>query len=74
MYLTLAGAILLYVVGFFLGRKYEKDYIIDGVVGVLAEVNKDSDEVESVTYYYSKARYDAKISELQENGEDYYEQ
>ena len=74
IYLTLAGAIILYIIGFFLGRKYEKDYIVDGVVGVLAEVNKESDEVESVTYYYSKTRYDAAIAELKENGEDYYEQ
>lgn len=73
MILTLIGAIALYVVGFFLGRKYEKDLMLDGVYGVLSQVNKEDLQVDSITYYYTKEAYDEKIKELKELGEDYYE-
>ena len=72
MAITLIGAIILYIIGFALGRKYEKDKILDGTVGVLAEVDKTSNLIDSVTYYYSKEAYDDKIKQLKENGEDYY--
>ena len=72
MILTLIGAIVLYIVGFFLGRKYEKDAILDGVYGVLSQINKTDFQVDSVTYYYTKEAYDEKVKELRESGEDYY--
>ena len=70
---TLAGAVLLYIIGFFLGRKYEKDEMMDEVVGVLAEINKTTNQVETVTYYYSEKAYNDKIKYLKEVGEEYYE-
>ena len=73
MWLILAGAILLYIIGFLLGRKYEKDNILDGVYGVLSQVNKNDLQIDSVTYYYTKEAYDEEIKRLKELGEEYYE-
>lgn len=69
----LAAVIGIYFLGFYLGRKYEQAEITEGVVGVLASINKYNDHVETVTYYYSQAAYDEKIKELKEQGEEYYE-
>lgn len=63
-----------YLLGFFLGKKHERNKILDGTVGVLAQVNKNDLSVDSVTYYYSEDAYDSKIKELKESGEEYYEQ
>ena len=73
MILMIIGVVVLYIIGFFLGRKYERDAIMDGVYGVLSQINKDDLQVDSVTYYYTKEAYDEKIKELRESGEDYYE-
>lgn len=73
MWITIIGAILLYVIGFFLGIKYERDSVLDDTVGVLAEINKYNHEVEAVTYYYSEEAYNKKIQQLKEDGEEYYE-
>lgn len=73
MWWTIIGAIILYIVGFMLGRKYEKDAIMDGVYGVLSQINKSDMAVDSVTYYYSKEAYDTEIERIKELGEDYYE-
>ena len=73
IWLTLAGAVTLYIVGFLLGRKYERDSILDETVGVMAQINKTNDEVESVTYFYSQTAYNTKIQELKDNGEEYYD-
>lgn len=72
MWIIICG-IVLYTIGFLLGRKYEKDAIMDGVYGVLSQINKSNMLVDSVTYYYNKEVYDQKIKELKELGEDYYE-
>lgn len=73
MWLTIIGAIILYIIGFLLGRKYEKDAIMDGVYGVLSQINKSDMVVDSVTYYYTKEAYDEEIKRLKELGEEYYE-
>jgi hypothetical protein len=73
MILMIIGVVVLYIIGFFLGRKYERNAIMDGVYGVLSQINKDDLQVDSVTYYYTKKAYDEKIKELRESGEDYYE-
>lgn len=73
MWITFIGAIILYIVGFFLGRQYEQDSILDKTVGVMAQINKTNNEVESITYFYSKTAYDTKIQELKDNGEEYYD-
>ena len=73
MWLTLAGAILLYIIGFLLGRKYEKDSILDGVYGVLSQVNKNDLQIDSVTYFYTQEAYDAEVKRIKELGEEYYE-
>jgi hypothetical protein len=65
--------IAVYFVGFLLGKKYEKDKILDGVYGVLSTIDKTDLSVSSVTYYYNKEDYDQKIAELKKDGEDYYE-
>jgi hypothetical protein len=64
---------IIYFVGFYLGRKYEQAAILEDTVGVLAEVDKNNLEVTSVTYYYSQELYDAKVKELKDIGEEYYE-
>ena len=64
---------IMYFLGFYLGRKYEQAAILEGTVGVLAEVDKNTLEVECVTYYYSQELYDTKVKELKDVGEDYYE-
>ena len=74
MWKVLLISIAMYVAGILIGRKLEKDKVINGVVGVLAEINKNNSEIESVTYYYSEQAYDDKVKELKENGEEYYEQ
>lgn len=74
MWFTICGAVALYILGFFLGRKYEKDKILDGVCAVVSEVNKHDMMVDSVTYYYNEEAYDAKIKELKENGKEYYDE
>lgn len=73
IWLMIIGAIALYIIGFLLGRKYERDSVLDGTVGVLAEFNKYNHQVESVTYYYSLEAYEGKIKQLKEDGEEYYE-
>lgn len=73
MWLTIIGAMILYIIGFLLGRKYEKDSIMDGVYGVLSQINKNDMVVDSVTYYYTKEAYDEEIKRLKELGEEYYE-
>lgn len=72
MWLIIVG-ILMYTIGFFLGRKYERDSVLEETVGVLAQINKHTLNVESVTYYYSKEAYDKQLKQLKENGEEYYE-
>jgi hypothetical protein len=57
-----------------MGRKYEKDAMVDGVYGVLSQVNKTDLQVDSVTYYYTKEAYDAEVERIKNLGEDYYEQ
>ena len=74
MWGTLICMIILYIIGFLLGRKYEKDRILEGVYGVLSQINKTNFEVDSVTYYYSKDAYDAELKKLKELGEEYYEE
>lgn len=74
MWFIIIGVGILYTVGFFLGRKYERDKVLDGVYAVLSEVNKYDMMVDSVTYYYSKEAYDEKIKELKEKGEEYYDE
>jgi hypothetical protein len=71
---TIIGVLVIYGIGFFLGKKYEKDKMLDGVYGVLSTINKTDLVVDSVTYYYNKEAYDKKVAELKECGEDYYEQ
>jgi hypothetical protein len=66
--------IISYFAGFFVGRKYEKDSFINKAYGVLAEIDKNNQEVESVTYYYSERAYEDKIRQLKESGVDYREQ
>ena len=63
-----------YFIGFFLGRKYEKDILIKSAYGILETVSKDSLQIESLTYYYTKEAYNDAIKNLKEMGEDYYEQ
>lgn len=72
MWIIICG-IVLYTIGFLLGRKYEKDSIMDGVYGVLSQINKNDMVVDSVTYYYTKEAYDEEIKRLKELGEEYYE-
>ena len=74
MWGTVIAFLVVYIIGFFLGRKYEKDSVVDGVIGVLAEIDKHSQAVESVTYYYSEDAYQNKVKELKETGADYYEE
>ena len=74
MWITICGASLIYILGFLLGKKYEKDKMLDGVFAVLSEVNKNDMMVDSVTYYYSEEAYEAKIKELKEKGEEYYDE
>lgn len=62
------------LIGFFCGKKYEKDSILDGAVGVIADIDKANEDVLAVTYYYSQEAYDHYIKELKENGVDYYEE
>ena len=73
MKLMIIGVVVLYIIGFFLGRKYERDAIMDGVYGVLSQINKNDMIVDSVTYYYTKEAYDEEIKRLKELGEEYYE-
>lgn len=73
MIITLIIMIVMYIVGFLLGRKYEKDSIMNGVYGVLSQINQSDMVVDSVTYYYTKEAYDEKIKEIKELGEEYYE-
>ena len=73
MILMIIGVVVLYIIGFFLGRKYERDAIMDGVYGVLSQINKNDMIVDSVTYYYTKEAYDEEIKRLKELGEEYYE-
>lgn len=73
MILKIIGVVVLYIIGFFLGRKYERDAIMDGVYGVLSQINKNDMIVDSVTYYYTKEAYDEEIKKLKELGEEYYE-
>ena len=70
---TLLIAGVMYITGVLIGRRIEKNKILHGVIGVLAEINKSNKDVESVTYYYSEQAYDLKVKELKENGEEYYE-
>ena len=65
--------VAMYFVGFYLGRKYEQAAILEGSVGVMTEVDKSNFEVASVTYFYSQELYDAKLKELKDIGEEYYE-
>ena len=74
MWGTVISLLVVYILGFFLGRKFEKDSVVDGVIGVLAEIDKNSQNVESVTYYYSEEAYQNKVKELKETGADYYEE
>ena len=66
MKLMIIGVVVLYIIGFFLGRKYERDAIMDGVYGVLSQINKNDMIVDSVTYYYTKEAYDEEIKRLKE--------
>lgn len=70
MWLTLCGAIALYIIGFLFGRHYEKDYIMEGVYGVMSKMDKDTMEIASVTYYYSEEAYNAEVKELKEKGKN----
>ena len=69
--ITLIIAIVLYIIGFFLGRKYESDDFMRRVYGVTYEFDKYKGTVDSVTYYYSQQAYDNKVKILKEQGEDY---
>ena len=73
MWLTVVGAMLSYIIGFLLGRKYEKDNILDGVYGVLSKVNKNDLQIDSITYFYTQEAYDEAIKRIKETGEEYYE-
>ena len=66
IWLVCGGLIAVYFVGFFIGRKYERDTIFDRVEAVLAEIDAENDNVSSVTYYYSKDAYQSKIDELKQ--------
>lgn len=59
---------IMYIVGIIVGKRLEKNNILHGVAGVLAEINQSNKCVESVTYYYSERAYDLKVKELKENG------
>ena len=71
---TMCCALLLYGIGFWLGKKYQLDDIMNGVYGVLSQIDQTSLTVDSVTYYYSKEAYDKEVQRLKEEaGEEYYE-
>ena len=70
MWITIIGAFLLYIIGFFLGRKYEKDSFLENVYGVMSQINKSSMAIESVTYYYTKEAYQDHMRKLKEIGEE----
>lgn len=74
MWTNLIVALTLYIIGFLLGRKWEKDKIMDGVYGVVSQVNKNDLMVDSVTYYYTKEAYDKVVEEFKQNGEEFLEE
>lgn len=74
MWTNLIVALTLYIIGFLLGRKWEKDKIMDGVYGVVSQVNKNDLMVDSVTYYYNKEAYDKVVEEFKQNGEEFLEE
>ena len=70
IWLILCGTIASYFIGFLVGRHYEKDYIMEGVYGVMSKIDKNTMEIASVTYYYSEDAYNAEVQELKEKGQD----
>ena len=74
MILTLIVVIVVYGIGFMLGQKYERDSMLEGVYGVLSQVNKSNLMVDSVTYYYTKESYDIAVKEIQELGTEFVEE
>ena len=70
MVITLIIMVVIYIIGFFLGRKYERDVVMDGVYGVLSQVDASNSQVDSITYYYTKASYDAEVKRIKELGEE----
>ena len=73
MILVIIASLILYIVGFLLGRKYEKDAILDGVYGVLSQVNSSNSQVDYVTYYYTKEAYDIAVKAVKELDKDIIE-
>ena len=57
-----------FVVGFWLGRDYEKNSMLEGVVGVTSHINQYNDAVEIVSYYYSEEAYNEEVRRLKEQG------
>jgi hypothetical protein len=70
----LIGVFIVYFIGFFIGRKYEKHKTTEGVIGVMAQINENNEKVESVTYFYSEDAYQEQVEELKNKGAKYYEQ
>lgn len=73
IWILVGVAIGMYILGFFLGRKYERDELYDSSVGVLVKFDKTSDEIDSITFYYSQEVYDDTIKQLKDSGDEYYE-
>lgn len=60
-------ATIIFIVAFWLGKDCEKHSLIDDSVGVMAHLNKYTDEVEKVIYYYSIEAYDEDLIKLKES-------
>lgn len=70
---VLVIALVMYVVGVIVGRRWEKHHMLSGVVGYILAVDKNSGDLESVTYYFIQEAYDKKLKDSKEHGGEYRE-
>lgn len=66
--ITLIIAIAVYFIGFWIGKIYERSQIYQDSIGVMVKTNKETRDIESITFYYTHEAYEDDIARLKEEG------
>ena len=73
MILTVLVIATVYFIGVWIGKSYERSRIYGGSIGVILRTNKETRNVESITFYYTDEAYEDDVAQLREKGVPFYD-
>ena len=71
--ITLIIAIAVYFIGFWIGKVYERSRFYEDSVGMILRTNKETHDIESITYYYTDEAYEDDVAQLREKGVPFHD-